>query len=98
MASIFKLGRDKRKKHAVWHIAYFDHAGKRMTRARIYIMSYMTGPRRSELASLTAANFDLGATPATLTLAATVSKHRKTDVLPLHPGLVVMLGGSGSGT
>jgi len=61
------------------------------TRARIYILSYMTGLRRSELASLTPASFKLDDAPATLTVEATISKHRRKDTLPLHPDLVVML-------
>jgi site-specific recombinase XerD len=61
------------------------------SRARIYLLSYMTGLRRSELASLTPNSFKLDATPATLTVAATISKHRRKDVLPIHPDLVVML-------
>ena len=60
-------------------------------RARVYIASYMTGLRRKELASLTPRSFDLQATPPTVTVQATVSKHRKKDVLPLHPDLVGML-------
>ena len=54
-------------------------------------MSYLTGLRKKELASLTPGSFDLAATPPTLTVEATVSKHRRKDVLPLHPELVAML-------
>jgi len=32
MATIYKKGRDKKKKHAPWYIDYFDHFGKRRTR------------------------------------------------------------------
>jgi integrase len=60
-------------------------------RARIYIVSYMTGLRRKELASLTPQSFDLNAELPTLTVKAAASKHRKKDVLPLHPELVEML-------
>ncbi|MCA9102376.1 MAG: tyrosine-type recombinase/integrase [Planctomycetales bacterium] len=60
-------------------------------RSRVYITSYMTGLRRKEMASLTPRSFDLSATPPTLTIQATVSKHRKKDVLPLHPELVAMI-------
>ncbi len=60
-------------------------------RARVYITSFMTGLRRKELASLTPRSFDLDGSPPTLTVQATVSKHRKKDVLPLHPELVAML-------
>ena len=60
-------------------------------RARIYLLSYLTGLRKKELASLTPGSFDLAATPPTLTVEATVSKHRRKDVLPLHPELVARL-------
>jgi site-specific recombinase XerC len=60
-------------------------------RSRVYIASYMTGLRRKELASLTPRSFDLQATPPTVTIQATVSKHRKKDVLPLHSDFVLML-------
>ena len=60
-------------------------------RARVYLMSFLTGLRRSELASLTAASFDLKSKQPTLTVLAACSKHRRTDVLPLHPELVVVL-------
>jgi integrase len=62
-------------------------------RARLYQLSYLTGLRRSELASLTPASFDLRADPPTVTVAAACSKHRRTDVLPLHPELVAVLPG-----
>ena len=60
-------------------------------RARIYILSYMTGLRRGELASLTQESFALDAQTPTVTVHATVSKHRRKDVLPLHPELVTLL-------
>jgi site-specific recombinase XerC len=60
-------------------------------RARIYMISFMTGLRRKEIASLTPQSFDLDADPPTVTIKATVSKHRKKDVLPLHPELVTMV-------
>ncbi len=60
-------------------------------RAKIYILSYMTGLRRAEIGSLTPRSFDLDSHPPMLTVEAASSKHRKTDVLPLHPDLVVML-------
>jgi integrase len=60
-------------------------------RARIYLMAYLTGLRRKELGSLTRRSFDLEASPATVVVAATASKHRQEDVLPLHPELVPML-------
>jgi integrase/recombinase XerD len=60
-------------------------------RARVYILSYMTGLRRKELGSLTPRSFKLAASPPTVTVQAACSKHRRKDVLPLHPELVVML-------
>jgi integrase len=51
----------------------------------------MTGLRRKELSSLTPRSFDLVGDPPTVTVQATVSKHRKKDVLPLHPELVSMV-------
>lgn len=60
-------------------------------RARIYLISFMTGLRRKEIASLTPRSFDLDASPPTLTVEAACSKHRRKDVLPLHPELVAML-------
>ena len=62
-------------------------------RARVYLMSYLTGLRRSELASLTPASFNLAATQPTVTVSAACSKHRRTDVLPLHPELFALLPG-----
>ena len=61
------------------------------TRARIYILAYMTGLRRKELGSLTKDSFDLDGNPPTLTVAAASSKHRKKDTLPLHSDLVPLL-------
>ncbi len=61
------------------------------TRSRIYILSYMTGLRRSELASLTPESFSLTSEQPILTVEAAHSKHRRKDVLPLHPELVAML-------
>lgn len=60
-------------------------------RARLYELAYLTGLRRSELASLTQANFDLRSSQPTLTVAAACSKHRRQDTLPLHPHLVEVL-------
>jgi integrase len=60
-------------------------------RARIYIFSYMTGLRRKEMGSLTPRSFDLDSKQPTVTVEAACSKHRRKDVLPLHPELVVML-------
>ena len=63
------------------------------TRARIYLISYLTGLRRKEIASLTPESFRLKKTPPTLVIEATDSKHRKRDELPLHDDLVAMLKG-----
>ncbi|MBC7820705.1 MAG: tyrosine-type recombinase/integrase, partial [Planctomycetaceae bacterium] len=60
-------------------------------RARIYLLSYMTGIRQKELGSLTPRSFALKSDPATVTVEAGTSKHRKKDVLPLHPELVAVL-------
>jgi integrase len=60
-------------------------------RARIYIISGLTGLRRKEIASLTPRSFNLKADPPTVTVQAACSKHRRTDVLPLHPQLLAML-------
>jgi integrase len=60
-------------------------------RARIYTLSYMTGLRRAELASLTPRSFQLSTDPPTVTIEAACSKHRRKDVLPLHLDLVDML-------
>jgi integrase len=60
-------------------------------RARIYTLAYMTGLRKKELASLTPRSFNLKADPPTITVEAVFSKHRRKDVLPLHPELVIML-------
>ena len=56
-------------------------------------VSYLTGLRRAEIASLTPASFDLEGDPATLTIEAQNSKHRRKDILPLHPDLVRVLPG-----
>ena len=60
-------------------------------RARIYLISYFTGLRRKEIGSLTPFSFDLVSEPATVTVEAACSKHRRKDVLPLHPEFVAML-------
>lgn len=62
-------------------------------RARVYTLAYFTGLRRKELASLTPRSFTLGSTPPTATVEAACSKHRKEDVLPLHPELISVLPG-----
>jgi integrase len=54
-------------------------------------MSYLTGLRRKELASLTPRSFELSADPPILRVEAACSKHRREDILPLHPELVDLL-------
>lgn len=56
-------------------------------RARVYLFSFLTGLRRQEMASLTPRSFDLEASQPTVTVEAQCSKHRRKDVLPLHPEL-----------
>ena len=60
-------------------------------RARLYLMSYLTGLRRGELASLTPASFQLDGEQPTVVVDAAFSKHRRKDVLPLHPDLTPMV-------
>jgi len=60
-------------------------------RALLYLVAANTGLRAAELASLTAASLALVAEPATITVEAADSKHRRKDVLPLRPDLVALL-------
>ncbi|GIW78766.1 MAG: hypothetical protein KatS3mg105_0573 [Gemmatales bacterium] len=60
-------------------------------RAMLYAVAVYTGLRASELASLTPESFNLDASPATVTVLAAYSKHRREDVLPMHPSLVALL-------
>ncbi len=60
-------------------------------RAMLYAVAGYTGLRASELASLTPESFDLDADPATVTVQAAYSKHRRQDVLPLHASLAGLL-------
>jgi integrase len=60
-------------------------------RAMLYRVAAYTGLRASELASLTPESFRLADTPPTVTVLAAYSKHRRQDVLPLHPSLVESL-------
>jgi integrase len=60
-------------------------------RAMLYRTALMTGLRASELKSLTPASFDLASDPPTVTVEACYSKHRRKDVLPLHPDMVPRL-------
>ncbi len=57
-------------------------------RAMLYAAAAYTGLRASELASLTPESFVVDADPATVTVQAAYSKHRRQDVLPLHASLV----------
>jgi hypothetical protein len=57
----------------------------------LYLVSANTGLRANELASLTAASFDLEGDPATVTVEAGYSKRRRRDVLPLRADLAVLL-------
>ncbi len=56
-------------------------------RSMVYRLATFTGLRAGELASLTESSFDLSANPPIVTLEAAYSKHRRKDVLPLHPNL-----------
>jgi integrase len=60
-------------------------------RSRVYLLSYFTGLRKSEIASLTPASFDLKSATPTVVIEPTISKHRKEDVIPLHPELVKLV-------
>jgi integrase len=57
-------------------------------REMLYAVALMTGLRAAELASLIPESFDLDGDTPTVTVAAAYSKHRREDVLPLHPDLV----------
>lgn len=54
-------------------------------RAMLYRLAVETGLRAAEIKSLTRASFDFDSDPPTVTVAASYSKHRRTDVLPLRP-------------
>ncbi len=60
-------------------------------RARLYLMSFFTGLRRLELASLTPRSFRLDDPQPTLVVEAACSKHRRRDTLPVHPELVELV-------
>ena len=60
-------------------------------KAMLYLMAAFTGLRSSELASLTTDSLDFRCNPPTVTVEAACSKHRREDVLPLHPGLAARL-------
>lgn len=61
-------------------------------RAMLYLMAAYTGLRASELASLSEASFDVGSDLPMVTVEAGYSKHRREDVVPLHPELAVQPG------
>jgi integrase len=60
-------------------------------RAMPYRVALTTGFRASELKSLTPESFDSASDPPTVTIEARYSKHRREDVLPLHPEMVPRL-------
>jgi integrase len=60
-------------------------------RARAYLVSFFTGLRRQEVCSLTPRSFKLDDAQPTVTVEAACSKHRRKDVLPLHPELAAMV-------
>ncbi len=60
-------------------------------RARAYLVSFFTGLRRQEIGSLTRRSFRLDDPQPTVTVEAACSKHRRKDVLPLHPELVALV-------
>ncbi len=72
-------------------------AGKRVEgisgpdRAMLYVLAAWTGFRKGELGSLTLRSLRLDDEPATATVAACYSKHRREDTQVLHPELVRQL-------
>lgn len=60
-------------------------------RARCYLVSYMTGLRQREMASLTPTSFQFESRPPTLTVEAACSKRRREDTIPLRPELIDVL-------
>jgi len=60
-------------------------------RAMLYRVAAGTGFRVSELASLTPQSFELDADPPTVSLQATASKRRRTDVQPIRQDLAELL-------
>jgi len=53
----------------------------------LYLVAAYTGLRASVLAALAPESFALDADPATVTVEAAYRKHRRQDVIPLHPDL-----------
>ncbi|MCH8829897.1 MAG: site-specific integrase [Planctomycetes bacterium] len=62
-------------------------------REMLYLTAGFTGLRASELGSLTVSSFDFASDVPTVTVEAAYSKHRRRDVLPVHPDLAVQLRG-----
>jgi integrase len=60
-------------------------------RAMLYLVAASTGLRAGELHSLTDASFNLDSTPPTVTVAASQSKHKERDTVPLRADLVPVL-------
>lgn len=60
-------------------------------REMAYCVACYTGLRASEIASLHAKSFRLESETATVAVEAAYSKHRRKDVVPLHPDLVERL-------
>ena len=60
-------------------------------RATLYRVALGTGFRAGELGSLTPQAFALDATPPTITVEASASKHRRTDVQEIRPELADLL-------
>ena len=60
-------------------------------RAILYLLAGFTGLRAAELSSLTERSLNFRTEPPTVTLQAAYSKHRREDVLPLHPELASAL-------
>ncbi|MCL2303894.1 MAG: tyrosine-type recombinase/integrase [Planctomycetaceae bacterium] len=60
-------------------------------RAMLYLLAAYTGLRKGEIGSLTVRSFRLDTQPCTVTVQAAYSKHRREDVLILHPSLVERL-------
>jgi integrase len=61
------------------------------SRAILYALMLAAGVRKSEAGSLTPESFALDGDPATVTILASYSKHRRDDVLPLPSGLAARL-------
>ncbi len=61
------------------------------SRVMLYLTAAYVGLRGRELSSLTPQSFDLAVRQPTVTVNADYSKHRRRDLLPLHPGLAALL-------